>query len=168
MESSNNAVGKIEAIRIYPVKSCQGVAIEYLQFSNYGLKYDRTWAIVSSRPGSCSSRLYVHNQYDWHPNLASIRIAMTEEYLVLSHPDMPASNLKIPLRLAGQKKRPVLVGQVQRTEPSSFAFDEGDAAAMWLCGVLCSTKGFSNFKFRLVRAVGEYFRDLTDLLDYLS
>ena len=40
-------IGVVTAIYVYPIKSCQGVKLASSQFSNYGLLYDRQWAIVS-------------------------------------------------------------------------------------------------------------------------
>ena len=85
--------GSVTAIYVYPVKSCQGVEVKSSQFSNHGLLYDRQWAIVSTRtcdgdgsrlPGE-SEVAYVHNQYDDHPELASIVIELSEDYLIMSH-----------------------------------------------------------------------------------
>lgn len=50
-----NKVGKIEKIRVYPVKSCRGQYVESWPISKRGLLYDREFAIVNDAEQQCVS-----------------------------------------------------------------------------------------------------------------
>ena len=168
-------IGVVTAIYVYPIKSCQGVKLASSQFSNYGLLYDRQWAIVSldeKMNGGKDELLYVHNQYDNHPELASIKIGLSTNYLVLSHGSKGDNVIKVPLHTeinnARLKKDLIkcIVGPVQRTSSTQPAIDEGDEVAKWLTDILSTNTKFSNHKFRLVRAAAKIYRNLTTDIRY--
>ncbi|KAJ2500594.1 hypothetical protein GGH96_002637 [Coemansia sp. RSA 1972] len=74
----------------YPVKSCQGIALQSSTVTATGLQYDRLWMLVDARSG----RFVTQRQ---HPRLALIRVTINEKcgMLELDAPGM--STLQVAL-----------------------------------------------------------------------
>ena len=133
---------QVTGLYLYPVKSCQGIAVTEAAISRYGLLHDRRWAIISS-----TDENHIENQYEMHPKLASIAPDLEDlQTLVLRAPNMP--DLRIPLHTHPSPPRRIDVSTVQRTK-LDFAEDEGDEAARWLTNYL-AVGDRDDEEFRLV------------------
>lgn len=116
----------IDALYVYPVKACAGVAVEHLVIDGEGgATGDRHWAIVNARGD-------VTWQGD-HPRLALVHPQLTEDALVLTTPGMA------PVRVSSQASlAPVHVtiwNERDRRAEVFDAEDAGNAAAAWLTRV---------------------------------
>ncbi|KAJ2822116.1 hypothetical protein IWW50_004349 [Coemansia erecta] len=81
----------VAGLYTYPVKSCQGVALDSSPMTSTGLKYDRLWMFVDAQ----STRFVTQRQV---PRLALVRVAIDEKHgrLELTAPSMPV--LHVPLQ----------------------------------------------------------------------
>ncbi|KAJ1781081.1 hypothetical protein LPJ62_005966, partial [Coemansia sp. RSA 2167] len=75
----------VAGLYTYPVKSCQGVALQSSTVTATGLQYDRLWMLVDARSG----RFVTQRQ---HPRLALIQVSINEKHgvLELNAPGMSA------------------------------------------------------------------------------
>lgn len=116
----------IDALYLYPVKACAGVAVDHLVIDGEGgATGDRHWAIVNARGD-------VTWQGD-HPRLALVHPQVTEDALVLTTPGMAPVHVSATAALA-----PVQVtiwNERDRRAEVFDAEDAGNAAAAWLTRV---------------------------------
>ncbi|MGM0825339.1 MAG: MOSC domain-containing protein [Pseudomonadota bacterium] len=77
----------ISELNVYPVKSLQGIALEQTQLHEHGLAWDRRWMLVDAR-----QRFVTQRQI---PALATVGVALSDDALILSHPDVEP--LAVPL-----------------------------------------------------------------------
>jgi hypothetical protein len=112
---------KVAGLHAYPVKSCGGIELERAEVDELGIRHDRRWMIVDGGGRFLSQRTV--------PLLATIRVALGPERLVLSAPGRPALDLSaIPMMGA--------------TEPVSVwrdtveALSMGEEAEEWLTAFL--------------------------------
>lgn len=119
---------RLEALHVYPVKSCAGVALEQSLLIETGLEFDRTWMVVDEVGEFVSQREL--------PRMALVQPTLRQLDLVLRAPGMLALHLALDT-----VERPATVKVWSDTVK---AYDMGDLAAQW----------FSDFlgrKLRLVR-----------------
>lgn len=67
----------VSALYTYPVKSLGGVALQYSQLSELGLKYDRRWMIIDQDNEFISQRT--------HPSLALLGTAIGTNKIIIQH-----------------------------------------------------------------------------------
>jgi uncharacterized protein len=113
---------RVEALHVYPVKSCGGIAREQVPLEWSGLEGDRRWMVVSD-----AGRFRTQREY---PQLALVRTALDAEALRLSAPGTAELRVPIvrdvaPARLA-----------VRIWNDHCEAEDEGIEAARWLTDYL--------------------------------
>lgn len=84
----------IEALYIYPIKSCAGLSVERAEFNEFGFVDDRKWMIVNDKGVMLTQRTM--------PSMARIKPAITASGLTLSHPDMESLTVEKD-RLKNQK-----------------------------------------------------------------
>ncbi|WNL38036.1 MOSC N-terminal beta barrel domain-containing protein [Halomonas sp. PAMB 3232] len=112
---------KIQQLTIYPVKSLQGIDLDEAVATPQGLAWDRRWMWVDS-----AQRFVTQRQL---PALASIKVALTDQALVLSHPN--AGEIEIPLEEPAGKIRLVTVWQ-----DHCKAIAEREEVSRWLVAAL--------------------------------
>jgi uncharacterized protein len=110
----------IDALWVYPVKSCAGVSLQQAELTPTGLAYDRSWMVVDAQGEFVSQREL--------PRMALIQPAFRMNELVLRAPGMLALHLALdaaesPLR-------------VRVWDDTVDAFDMGDLAAQWFSDFL--------------------------------
>lgn len=106
----------IDALFVYPVKSCAGIALERAQVTPRGLRYDREWMVVTA-----AGRFLTQREV---PRLALVRTALQHDTLELTAPGLP--RLVVPLAVRRGPSTEVTVW-----DDTVLARDEGDAAASW-------------------------------------
>lgn len=131
---------KITQLNIYPVKSLGGIALDTAELSAEGLAWDRRWMVVDD-----VGRFVTQRQL---PAMASIRVRLEADALVLEHPAAPP--LRVPLAVESLPRLPVYVW-----EDCCEALDEGAEARDWLGAVLGDWRGSG---LRLVRFAPEHRR----------
>ena len=117
---------KITQLVIYPVKSLGGIALDDACLTAEGLARDRRWMVVDD-----VGRFVTQRQL---PAMATIRVSVESEALVLSHPGVEP--LCVPLAARGLTRRSVTVW-----EDRCDALDEGPEARAWLRAVLGDLRG---------------------------
>lgn len=71
---------RVTALCVYPVKSLGGIALDAARLDATGLAYDRRWMLVDAAGRFLTQRA--------HPQLATVRVALTDAGLRLTHPDV--------------------------------------------------------------------------------
>ncbi|MCA1773225.1 MAG: MOSC N-terminal beta barrel domain-containing protein [Halomonas sp.] len=136
---------KVVRLNVYPVKSLQGISLEQTRLYTHGLAWDRRWMLVDAR-----QRFVTQRQL---PALATIGVALTDEHLVLSHPDVEP--LRVPLAEPEGNLRIVSVW-----DDHCKALPEGPEVTHWLESALGEkAQGISLVRFatEFNRAVEEDF-----------
>ena len=106
----------IQALNIYPVKSCRGIALEQARITQAGFEHDRQWLIVDAR-----NRFLTQREA---PRLALIETALDDALLRLRAPGL--TDLTIPIDAQGARV------EVLCWRDLCAAFDMGEAASEWL------------------------------------
>ena len=109
---------ELTAIRVYPVKSCAGVAVERWELGRTGLERDREWMVVDAEGGFLTQREL--------PAMALIRPELEAGGLRLRAPGMPALEVEDAGDAAGERVDCRVWGHRLR------GVDRGEAAARWL------------------------------------
>lgn len=138
---------KITQLNIYPVKSLKGISINQSVLEEHGLAWDRRWMLVDAQ-----QRFVTQRQL---PALATIEVALTDEYLVLSHPNSPPLN--VPLTEPEGNLRLVSVWN-----DHCKALPESEEVSHWLVDALGEqAQGLSMVRFasEFTRAVEADFLD---------
>jgi uncharacterized protein YcbX len=78
---------RVDALFIYPIKGCGGIAVDAARIVARGFEHDRRWMVVDEAGVFVSQRT--------HPALALVRVARAAPQLVLTAPGAPP--LAIPL-----------------------------------------------------------------------
>lgn len=140
MTSNENDVAdlfraRIDALWVYPVKSCAGVALEEAELTPTGLAWDRAWMVVDSEGRFVTQRDL--------PRMALIQPAFRLGQLVLRAPGMLALHLSLE-----EAERPV---NVCVWDDVLEAWDMGDVAAQWFSDFLAPDAPERLKRLRLVR-----------------
>ena len=141
------ATVKITQLTIYPVKSLKGISVDQSVLHEHGLAWDRRWMLVDAQ-----QRFVTQRQL---PALATIEVALTDEHLVLSHPNV--APLKISLTEPEGNLRLVSVWS-----DHCKALPEGEDVSLWLVAALGEqAQGLSMVRFatEFTRAVEDDFLD---------
>ncbi len=78
----------ITQLIVYPVKSLKGIDVTQSELNGHGLAWDRRWMLVDAQ-----QRFVTQRQL---PQLATIAVELTDQALVLSHPNVDP--IAIPLQ----------------------------------------------------------------------
>ncbi|KAJ2602609.1 hypothetical protein GGF39_000640 [Coemansia sp. RSA 1721] len=89
--AANSSGWVVEALYTYPVKSCQGVALDESLVGETGLVYDRLWMVINSKTGC-----FVTQRQMPQLALVSVKIDQNHGTLELSAPNMETA-LRLPL-----------------------------------------------------------------------
>ncbi len=124
MNTAVNPAGEVEVVlsglRLHPVKSCAGIAVDEALVIETGLEFDRAWMVVDADGCFVSQRTL--------PRLALVKPVFKHSELILRGPGMLALHLSLdaveaPLRVT-----------VQGDEVA--AFDMGALCAQWFSDLL--------------------------------
>lgn len=126
---------RIASLRVHPVKSCAGIAVDEALVIETGLEFDRAWMLVDANGRFVSQRVL--------PRMALVRPTLRHSDVVLRAPDMLALHIALDTVQA-----PVRV-TVWNDEVA--AYDMGDLAAQWF-------SDFLGTPLRLVRFDPEHKR----------
>jgi uncharacterized protein YcbX len=110
----------LDALHLYPVKSCAGIAVLEALLIETGLEFDRAWMVVDADGRFVSQREL--------PRMALIKTTLKESELVLRAPGMLALHLALDA-VDGPVK-------VQVWKDTVSAYDMGDLAAQWFTDFL--------------------------------
>ncbi|MGS0897002.1 MOSC domain-containing protein [Burkholderia stagnalis] len=129
----------VDALYLYPIKSCRGIRVARAQVTRCGLLMDRHWMLVDGDGCFMTQREY--------PAMARIEPRLTDGALSVDAPGMPA--FVVPVRRpADSAARRVSIWQ------DAFpALDEGDAAARWFSAAIGSTVRLVRFDDGVQRQV---------------
>ncbi len=133
----------IDALWVFPVKSCAGISVQQAVLTATGLAFDRAWMVVDAEGDMLTQREL--------PRMALIQPALTTDTLVLQAPG--SADLHLPVQV------PAAAMQVTRTQVRVWddrvpAFDMGAAASAWLTEFLGNDFG----PLRLVRFDTQHVR----------
>ena len=106
----------IQAVNIYPVKSCRGIAVQQARITETGFEHDRQWMIVDAK-----NRFVTQRET---PRLALIETELNNGHLCLRAPGL--TELTIPDEARGAKVEVVCWRDL------CGAFDMGEVASDWL------------------------------------
>ncbi|KAK9815329.1 hypothetical protein WJX72_001876 [[Myrmecia] bisecta] len=139
---------RISSLHVYPVKGCRGIEVDSADVTRTGLKFDRTWMVVTA-----DSHRFVSQRQK--PRMALIEVSLPPEALSESWGPLPP-DAALTLRAPGQDPLQVALdpkGPLGATlacscwEWQGLARDEGEDAAAWLSAAL-------GRPCRLVRYIG--------------
>lgn len=85
----------VNALFVYPIKSCAGVALSEARVVARGLEHDRRWMVVDE-----DGRFLTQRQL---PEMALVRVALHGQELLVAHPR--AGRLSLPLELQADGPR---------------------------------------------------------------
>jgi len=71
----------LEALYIYPIKSCAGIAVSAAEVTARGLAHDRRWMVTDEQGRFLTQRTL--------PGMARVHLAVEGDTLVASHADLP-------------------------------------------------------------------------------
>lgn len=141
---------RLDALYVYPIKSCGAIRVKRARVAERGIQHDRRWMLVDPEGVFLSQRD--------HPRMALIRPRLTDRGLEVRAPDMEplviptqedsdASSAAFPSReRSARPRRPVRIWK-DRCD----AVDQGDEAARWF-------SAFLHLRCRLVRQVEDAHR----------
>ena len=134
---------RVEALWIYPIKSCAGVTVQAAQLTETGLAWDRTWMVVNAQ-GRMVTQRDLPRMALIQPVLAEASaVALADPHdLLLRAPGKPDLALA-PIApfsdvMSDALPAPVSVHVWQDTVP---AFDQGPAVSDWLTTFLGADLG---------------------------
>lgn len=136
---------KITQLTIYPVKSLKGISLNQSAINTHGLAWDRRWMLVDAQ-----QRFVTQRQ---RPMLATVDVALSDDALVLSHPNVEP--LALPLEEPSGNLRIVTVW-----DDHCKAWPESEEVSRWLESALGEQgKGLSLVRFatQFKRPVEEVF-----------
>lgn len=116
---------RLSSLRVYPIKSCGGTAVEEWEVDERGLRYDRRWMLVDEYGRFMSQRR--------HPRMALIRVRTEADRLVVTAPETPS--LEVPFSLPESK--PVLASVWDDLVETLPVGDEADRWFGEATGVRC-------------------------------
>ena len=127
MQTNGDVRVGLNALHVYPVKSCAGVALDNSLLIETGLEFDRTWMVVDAHGGFVTQRQL--------PRMVLVRPQLKTFEMVLRAPGMLALHVALDT-----VEKPV---RVRVWDDEVAAFDMGDLCAQW----------FSDFLGRPLRMV---------------
>ena len=135
----------IQALYVYPIKSCAGVQVNEAILTETGLEFDRAWMLVDEEGEFVTQREL--------PRMCLIQPTLKHFEMVLRAPGMLA--LHIALNVVEQPCRASVWGQ------DCAAYDMGDTAAQWFTDFLAQElpAGTRAMKLRMVRFDPEHPRE---------
>ncbi len=133
--TSSPFVARIDALWVYPVKSCAGVSLNEAELTPTGLAWDRAWMVVDEEGEFVTQREL--------PRMALIQPAFKLGQLVLRAPGMLALHLSLEAA-----EWPV---KVRVWDDVVEAWDMGDIAAQWFSDFLGADAPTGLKRLRLVR-----------------
>ena len=110
----------LNALHVYPVKSCAGVALDDSLLIETGLEFDRTWMVVDARGEFVTQRQL--------PRMVLVRPQLKTFEMVLRAPGMLALHVALDT-----VEKPV---RVRVWDDEVAAFDMGDLCAQWFSDFL--------------------------------
>ena len=110
----------LNALQVYPVKSCAGVALDASLLIETGLEFDRTWMVVDADGGFVTQRQL--------PRMVLVRPQLKTFEMVLRAPGMLALHVALDT-----VEKPV---RVRVWDDEVAAFDMGDLCAQWFSDFL--------------------------------
>lgn len=134
-DSPSDLNGTLDAIWVYPIKSCAGLSLREAELTDTGLAYDRAWMVVDSQGEFVSQREL--------PRMALIQPSFKLGQLVLRAPGM--LSLHLALDAAEGPAR------VRVWDDEVDAFDMGDTAAQWFSDFLGADAPAHLKALRLIR-----------------
>lgn len=132
----------LAGLRVYPIKSCAGIALDHAAVLSTGLPYDRSWMLVDANGAMLTQRTM--------PQLALIRTAFDGCDLLISAPGM--ADLRTPLG-TDVLRAPIGVATQVWHEPLQ-ALDTGVATTAWFSTFLHMPTRLLRFDPRVERLVG--------------
>jgi uncharacterized protein YcbX len=111
-------VPAVEALHVYPVKGCRGIALARAHVEARGIRHDRRWMFVDEH-GMFLTQRTVHE-------LARVDVAIEGDALVLAAPAKGMGPLRLSLRPPGGPRRSVTVWR-----DTVEALDGGPEATAW-------------------------------------
>ena len=133
----------IDALWVFPVKSCAGISVQQAVLTSTGLAFDRAWMVVDAEGDMLTQREL--------PRMALIQPALTADTLVLQATGL--ADLHVPLQTPATGMKPLRT-QARVWDDVVPAFDMGAAASAWLTQFLGD--GFG--PLRLVRFDAQHTR----------
>lgn len=112
----------IEALWIYPIKSCRGIAQDELTFDAVGPLWDRRWVLIDEHGEFLSQRRC--------PQMAKIATAIEGDELVVSADEL--TPLRVPLRLS----QAVSPKELDIWGDQAWGLPVGEQADQWFSSVL--------------------------------
>jgi hypothetical protein len=132
---------RVTELLIYPIKSCQGIALTTAEVTPKGLAWDREMMLVDSQGMFMTQRQF--------PQLATVSLKIAQDCFVLCAPTQP--DITLSPTLSGSQI------EVEVWGDRAVAIDQGDAIAHWLASVLQLA---SPQACRLVRQSPQYPRPI--------
>jgi len=111
---------RVVELLIYPIKSCQGIALITAEVTPKGLAWDREMMLVDSQGMFMTQRQF--------PQLATVSLKIAQDHFVLSAPTQP--DITLAPTLGGSQI------EVEVWGDRALAIDQGDAIADWFASVL--------------------------------
>jgi uncharacterized protein len=140
MHSPAEFEARIDALWVFPIKSCAGISVKQVVLTPMGLAHDRAWMVVDA-DGEMVTQRQLPRLALIQPNLVFSGASLYE--LVLQASGMTVLHLP----LAGGYLTEAHVTNVRVWDDQVPAFDMGEAASKWLTEFLGSSLG----PLRLVR-----------------
>lgn len=75
----------VTKLLVHPIKSCKGTSVQISEYDNGGLKFDRTWVIVSAETGKfftardLPEMVLIHPTVDEERNKLVIKVPLTHK-----------------------------------------------------------------------------------------
>jgi uncharacterized protein YcbX len=131
---------RVEEIRIYPVKSLQGISLDKCKLGIRGLELDRNW-MITDREYNFVTQRQVHQ-------MAKVKVSAEENYLILSTSGVEDFKIKL-------KNENLKTVKAKVWNDVCSALDEGDEVSKWLTSVIGKRNGG---ELRLVRFEESFIR----------
>jgi uncharacterized protein len=119
-DTSSDTTASLQALHIYPIKSCGGIALAHSPWVATGLDYDRQWMVVTPQGQMLTQRDL--------PRMALVQPSFKGSDLLLRAPGMLALHLRLDAAEAATR--------VQVWSDVVKAYDMGDLAAQWFTDFL--------------------------------
>jgi len=138
----------VQALTVYPIKSCRGIKMESVPVDKRGLRHDRLFMLVDSTSGKFTSQRK-------YPKMATIEtiIDANKGILSVTAPGMDVISFSLMQPALGEKMDVTVWGD------QCVALDMGDELAKWFCTALGLKKDWvSGWPLRFVRMFDEVKR----------